>query len=170
MKKKILTFLFFYILTTLILMLTSCTGDNISDDNVGNNLVPSASNSWIEPFHTMGGTTEDVKRYMELRMNDLPMSELSSEYSIQLVYSKPDSAEGIMYSFAKTDGGLYSVIDTERKNVMPDVLEYLQNHYTSIMTMSQDEYMFTNESYDIIINVTKISDYYFNVNYSFVSL
>lgn len=67
------------------------------------------------------------------------------------------------------DGSLYSVIDTERSVNRGLVIDYLKKHYTLV---SADEaslqYCFTNPDKSMVITTMKISDSYFNVNYSLV--
>jgi hypothetical protein len=68
---------------------------------------------WTEPFHVNGASVVDVKSYMVSAIPGLSLTENATKTNIQLVYSKPGTSEGILYSFSPVDGGLYSVIDTE---------------------------------------------------------
>ena len=67
------------------------------------------------------------------------------------------------------DVSLYSVIDTEQSVNRGLVIDYLKKHYTLV---SADEaslqYCFTNQNKSMVITTMKISDSYFNVNYSLV--
>ena len=77
--------------------------------------------------------------------------------------------EGVLYSFSCIDGSLYSVIDTERSATRGLVIDYLKKHYTLV---SADEaslqYCFTNQNKSMVITTMRVSDFYFNVNYSLV--
>ena len=112
MKKKMIIFLLSYIVTTLVLFLASCGDDN---EILGDTSTVTLSNhdSWVEPYHVKGGDVCDVQSFMSARMADLTMSELNTEQSTHLAYSRDNPPAGIMYSFSSVDGGLYSIIDTE---------------------------------------------------------
>lgn len=167
MKKQIITFVVFYILTTLLLALTSCGNDNDMIDAIDQ--TQPSSQSWTEPYHIKGGSVTEVKSFMASQMKDYTLSVITSENSIHLNYSRDKSVAGILYSFSTVDGALYSVIDTEPTNLLPEVLAYLDSHYNAIVTCTADEYMYTTEDYCSIIIVSKVSDTHFNITYSFVS-
>ena len=77
--------------------------------------------------------------------------------------------EGILYSFSRLDRSLYSVIDTERSVNRGLVIDYLKKHYTLVSVDEASlQYCFTNPDKSMVITTMKISDSYFNVNYSLV--
>lgn len=90
--------------------------------------------------------------------------------SFQLVYATGNGNEAILYSFLQSDSTLYSVIDTERISNSRLIIDYLKQHY--ILVSANDEaslqYCFTTEDKSMVITTIKVTDLYFNVNYSFV--
>lgn len=120
---------------------------------------------WTEPFHIMGANVDEVKSYMAQSMKRYRKLAETSGDNIQLTFMTGQGSEGVLYSFSRLDGSLYSVIDTDRGLV----IDYLKKHYTLV---SADEaslqYCFTNQDKSMVITTMKISDSYFNVNYSLV--
>lgn len=124
---------------------------------------------WTEPFHIMGANVDEVKSYMAQSMKRYRQVAETSGDNIQLTYMTGQGSEGVLYSFSRLDGSLYSVINTERSVNRGLVIDYLKKHYTFV---SADEaslqYCFTNQDKSMVITTMKISDSYFNVNYSLV--
>ena len=145
---------------------TSCGNDDPTED-IGNSEIK--LDVWTEPFHIMGANVDEVKSYMAQSMKRYrPVAETSGD-NIQLTYMTGQGSEGILYCFSRLDGSLYSVIDTERSVSRGLVIDYLKKHYTLV---SADEaslqYCFTNQDKSMVITTMKVSDSYFNVNYSLV--
>ena len=90
--------------------------------------------------------------------------------SFQLAYATGNGNEAILYSFLQSDSTLYSVIDTELISNSRLIIDYLKKHY--ILVSANDEaslqYCFTTKDKSMVITTMKITDSYFNVNYSFV--
>ena len=124
---------------------------------------------WTEPYHVMGANVDEVKSYMAQSMKRYRQVAETSGDNIQLTFMTGQGSEGVLYSFSRLDGSLYSVIDTERSVNRGLVIDYLKKHYTLV---SADEaslqYCFTNPDKSMVITTMKISDSYFNVNYSLV--
>ena len=124
---------------------------------------------WTEPFHIMGANVDEVKSYMAQSMKRYRQVAETSGGNIPLTYMTGQGSEGVLYSFSRLDGSLYSVIDTEQSVNRGLVIDYLKKHYTLV---SADEaslqYCFTNQNKSMVITTMKISDSYFNVNYSLV--
>lgn len=138
---------------------TSCGNDDPTED-IGN--PETKLDVWTEPFHIMGANVDEVKSYMAQSMKRY-------RQVAELTYMTGQGSEGVLYSFSRLDGSLYSVIDTERSVNRGLVIDYLKKHYTLV---SADEaslqYCFTNQNKSMVITTMKISDSYFNVNYSLV--
>jgi hypothetical protein len=144
-------------------IVTSCS----KDEDILQDVEASTTYEWFEPFHSKGASSEQVKDFMSAQNNVLSLTEHSSAYGTQLVYSDQKSAKGIVYSFSIVDNGLYSVIDTEPKSIWYQVQEYLQEHY-SFLSSSSDGMMFTTTDKSTVVKMTKVSDEYFNLTYNFV--
>ena len=102
-------------------------------------------------------------------------NESSSTANYQLVYSGFYESTGVIYSFTKQEGGLYSVIDTELCVNKSVIIKYLKEHYSLVSGAgagSDDEniqYLFTTSDKSTVITTLKVSDECFNVSYSFVT-
>ena len=130
--------------------------------------------SWTEPFHDKSGTPDKVKSYMTSSMSRYSLvTENTGTSSTQLAYASGTLKEGVIYSFGRTTGTLYSVIDTELTVNKSVILKYLNEHYSPIPGSTSNEamlrYRFTNSDRSIIISTMKVSDTCFNIDYSFVS-
>ena len=147
------------------MMLMASCSDEVDD------LVPENATSdeatWTEPYHVKGASPEEVESFMASWKQGLSFSIPSSTSCLQLVYSKTNSMEGVMYSFS-FDRTLYSVIDTEPVTRWNEVQEYLNLHYV-LVSASESAWMFTTQSHNMIVSLDKVTDYYFNVSYSFVT-
>mgnify|MGYP000509211789 FL=1 len=109
--------------------------------------------------------------YMSGTMNHYHFeAESKNADSFQLAYTTGNGNEAILYSFLRNDSTLYSVIDTELISNSRLIIDYLKKHY--ILVSANDEaslqYCFTTVDRSIVITTMKVSDLYFNVNYSFV--
>lgn len=87
---------------------------------------------WTEPFHIMGANVDEVKSYMAQSMKRYRQVAETSGDNIQLTYMTGQGSEGVLYSFSRLDGSLYSVIDTERSVNRGLVIDYLKKHYTFV--------------------------------------
>lgn len=150
------------------LLLTSCGDDDITEET---EKPTSELKVWIEPYHIRGGTIEDVVSYMGSSMKRYHLeSESQTSDNIQLAYSTGNGNEGVLYSFSRLDSMLYSIIDTEYVVNSRLIIDYLKKHYTLVTITSETDlqYCFTNADKAMVITTMKVSDYYFNVIYSFV--
>ena len=90
-----------------------------------------------------------------------------------LVYSGSYESTGVIYSFTKHEGGLYSVIDTELCVNKSVIIKYLKDHYSIVSGAGNDDqniqYLFTTPDKSTVITTLKVSDECFNVSYSFVT-
>ena len=122
---------------------TSCGNDDPTED-IGN--PETKLDVWTEPFHIMGANVDEVKSYMAQSMKRYRQVAETSGDNIQLTYMTGQGSEGVLYSFSRLDGSLYSVIDTEQSVNRGLVIDYLKKHYTLV---SADEaslqYCFTNQ-------------------------
>ena len=100
-------------------------------------------------------------------------NETSSTANYQLVYSGSYESTGLIYSFTKHEGGLYSVIDTELCVNKSVIIKYLKEHYSLVSGAGSDDeniqYLFTTPDKTTVITTLKVSDECFNVSYSFVT-
>ena len=95
--KKYLSIAILLMLMATPLVFTSCGGDDLVEGI--ENQEPTAE-IWIEPYHIKGASVEDVKIYMDSRMNHFTMSEQVSAGCVKLVYSDKRTGAGIVYSFS----------------------------------------------------------------------
>lgn len=151
------------ILMAQVWIVTSCS----KDEDILLDVEASATFEWFEPFHSKGASSDQVKDFMAAQSNVLSLTEHSSAYGTQLVYSDLKSTKGIVYSFSIVDNGLYSVIDTEPISIWYQIQQYLQEHYT-FLSSSSDGMMFTTTDKSTVVKMTKVSDEYFNLTYNFV--
>ena len=135
--------------------LTSCSSDDELLPDTPEVLKPTITN-WIEPWHIQGSGIDEVKAY-----------------NYQLVYSGSYESTGVIYSFTKHEGGLYSVIDTELCVNKSVIIKYLNEHYSLVSGAGSDDeniqYLFTTPDKSTVITTLKVSDECFNVSYSFVT-
>ena len=87
---------------------------------------------WTEPYHIMGANVDEVKSYMAQSMKRYRQVAETSGDNIQLTFMTGQGSEGVLYSFSRLDGSLYSVIDTERSVNRGLVIDYLKKHYTLV--------------------------------------
>lgn len=165
--KKFLSVAVLLILMATPLVLTSCNNDDLTEDieNTGTKL-----DVWIEPCHIKGANVDVVKSYMTQSMTRYRLlSETSTAGNIQLTYVTGNEKEGIVYSFSSFDGSLYSVIDTEYIVNREIIIDYLKKHYTLVNADEKNiQYCFANNDKSMVITTTKVSEFHFNVNFSFV--
>ena len=165
-KKNYLSIAILLMLMASPVIFTSCGNDEPTEDIES---PETKLDVWTEAFHIMGANVDEVKSYMSQSMKRYrPVAETFGD-NIQLTYMTGQGSEGVLYCFSRLDGSLYSVIDTERSVNRGLVIDYLKKHYTLV---SADEaslqYCFTNQDKSMVITTVKISDSYFNVNYSLV--
>ena len=146
------------ILMAQVLVVTSCS----QDEDILQDIL-----EWFKPFHIKGASSDLVKDFMAGQSHVLSLTEHSSAYGTQLVYSDTKSAKGIIYSFSIVDNGLYSVIDTEPMSIWHQVQEYLQEHY-AMLSSSSDGMMFTTTDKSTVVKMDNVSGDYFNLTYNFV--
>lgn len=155
------------------LITTSCSNDDESFENDPQLNKPTITH-WVEPYHVKDGTVDDAKAYMSVAMGRYGLSgESSNTSSIQLRYSTGMNDEGVLYSFVKNTGTLYSVIDTELIVNSEIIFKYLNDKYEEVPGAYKNEarlqYTFTNQDKSIVITSIRVSDVCFNIDYSFVS-
>ena len=153
--------------------LTSCSSDDELLPDTPEVLKPTITN-WIEPWHIQGSGIDEVKAYMSTSMYGYTLTnESSSTANYQLVYSGSYKSTGLIYSFTKHEGGLYSVIDTELCVNKSVIIKYLKEHYSLVSGAGSDDeniqYLFTTPDKTTVITTLKVSDECFNVSYSFVT-
>ena len=162
--KNVITFAISLLAMASMMLMASCS-DEVDD------LVPENATSdeatWTEPYHVKGASPEEVESFMASWKQGLSLSIPSSTSCLQLVYSKPSSMEGVVYSFS-FDRTLYSVIDTEPMANWNKVLEYMNLHYV-LVSSGESAWMFTTQSHDMVVCLDKVTDDYFNVSYAFVT-
>ena len=100
------------------------------------------------------------------------MNQARQTANYQLVYSGSYESTGVIYSFTKHEGGLYSVIDTELCVNKSVIIKYLKEHYSLVAGAGSDDkniqYLFTTPDKSTVITTLKVSEC-FNVSYSFVT-
>lgn len=164
--KKYLSIAILLMMMALPVVFTSCGND---DPMGGGRESGNKTGRLDSPFHIMGANVDEVKSYMAQSMKRYRQVAETSGDNIQLTFMTGQGSEGVLYSFSRLDGSLYSVIDTERSVNRGLVIDYLKKHYTLV---SADEaslqYCFTNQDKSMMITTMKVSDSYFNVNYSLV--
>ena len=111
---------------------------------------------------------------MSTSMNGYTLTkEATSPANYQLMYSGSFESTGVIYSFTKHEGGLYSVIDTELCVNKSVIIKYLKEHYSLVSGAGSDDeniqYLFTTSDKSTVITTLKVSDECFNVSYSFVT-
>ena len=162
-----------YFLSAILSLLVATVFTSCGDDDITDEIEPPTSELkvWIEPYHVKGASLDEVMTYMSGTMNRYHFeSESKNADSFQLAYTTGNGNEAILYSFLRNDSTLYSVIDTELISNSRLIIDYLKKHY--ILVSANDEaslqYCFTTVDRSIVITTMKVSDLYFNVNYSFV--
>ena len=145
--------------------LSSCSNDDVLPDDQ-----EQVMTEWIEPFHVKDASVEDVKSYMASTMKSHRLvAENTTADNIQLVYATSNTNVGVLYSFSKLTGTLYSVIDTELTANSALIINRLIENY---MLVSSDkaslQYLFTTPDKSMVISTVKVSETCFNINYSIV--
>ena len=165
MKKYFLTAILSLLVAT---VFNSCGNDDISEEM---EKPTSELKVWIEPYHAKGASLDEVTSFMGSTMNRYHFkAEEKTADSFQLAYTTGNGNEAILYSFLQSDSTLYSVIDTELISNSRLIIDYLKKHYilVSANDVASLQYYFTTEDKTMVITTMKITDSYFNVNYSFV--
>ena len=165
MKKYFLSAILSLLMAT---VFTSCGDDDITDEI---ETPTSELKVWIEPYHVKGASLDEVMNYMSGTMNRYHFeSESKNADSFQLAYTTGNGNEAILYSFLRNDSTLYSVIDTELISNSRLIIDYLKKHY--ILVSANDEaslqYCFTTEDKSMVITTMNVSEFCFNVEYSFI--
>ena len=150
---------------------TTVSGGTIAGDTVNNGTLDGTT---IEGTLENNGTVEDAKAYMSDAMNRYALSgETSNSSSIQLRYTTGVNDEGVLYSFTKHTGSLYSIIDTELVVNGDIIFKYLNDKYDEVPGAYKNEarlqYTFTNQDKSMVITTVRVSDVCFNIDYSFIS-
>ena len=166
---------FYYAISTLLMassvITTSCSNDDDSLNEIRSDK-PTITH-WVEPYHVKDGTVEDTKAYMSDAMQRYGLSgETSNSSSIQLRYTTGVNDEGVLYSFTKHTGSLYSIIDTELVVNGDIIFKYLNDKYDEVPGAYKNEarlqYTFTNPDKSMVITTVRVSDVCFNIDYSFI--
>lgn len=168
----------FYSASILLMMaipviITSCSSED--DDSMNESpLNKPTITHWVEPYHEKDGTVNETKAYMSAFMGRYELTgENSNSGSIQLRYSTGVNDEGVLYSFAKNTGILYSVIDTELVVNSEIIFKYLNEKYDEVLGAYKNDarlqYTFTNYDKSVVITTVRVSDICFNIDYTFVS-
>ncbi|CDA75148.1 putative uncharacterized protein [Bacteroides sp. CAG:530] len=166
--KKFLSNAILLILMATPLAFTSC-GDDDPTEVIEN--PETKLDVWIEPYHVKGANADAAKSYMAQSMKRYWLqSETSTASCIQLTYVTGKGNEGILYSFSPQDGALYSIIDTEHATNSGLVIDYLKKHYKLVIAdETKSQYSFISQDKAVVINVVRVSESYFNVEYTFVN-
>lgn len=165
--KKYFSFAIASMLMAAPLLFCSCGND---DDIIPDENQEQVITEWIEPYHVKNSMIDDVKAYMASSMKKHHLvNETSSSEIVQLSYSTGNANVGILYSFSKVSGNLYSVIDTELTVNSPVIIEHLQKHYSLVSSDKASlQYCFTTQDRSIVITTVKVSESCFDINYTFV--
>lgn len=152
---------------------TSCSSEDDDFMNESQLNKPTITN-WVEPYHEKDGTVNETKAYMSVSMGRYELTgENSNLGSIQLRYSTGVNDEGVLYSFTKHTGSLYSIIDTELVVNGDIIFKYLNDKYDEVPGAYKNEarlqYTFTNQDKSMVITTVRVSDVCFNIDYSFIS-
>jgi hypothetical protein len=127
--KKYLSIAFLLLMMASPVVFTSCGNDDPMEE------VESPETKldvWTEPYHIMGANVDEVESYMAQSMKRYRQVAETSGDNIQLTFMTGQGSEGVLYSFSRLDGSLYSVIDTERSVNRGLVIDYLKKHYTLV--------------------------------------
>ena len=152
---------------------TSCSKeDDLIPEEIGTS--QSAAGTWIEPYHIKDASVDEVKAYMSQNKKEYQLvSEGTNLACFQLVYITGYGREGILYSFTRNTGLLYSVVDTEPMTNKSIVLDYLNSHYSLVDGVENSNtdilYTYTNASKSLVLTMQAITDEEFNVTYIFVT-
>ena len=147
------------------LFLSSCSNDDLLPEDK-----EQVMTEWIEPCHVKDASVDEVKSYMATSMKSHRLvSENTTADNIQLAYATSNANVGVLYSFSKLTGLLYSVIDTELLANSSVVIDRLQDNYTLVSSDKASlQYLFTTPDKSMVITTVKVSECCFNINYSFV--
>ncbi len=147
---------------------TSCGNDDMTDSDGESGSVLEVR---TEPYHERESSADDVRSYMALYMTryHLTAGTVTAD-DTQLAYKTGQGDEGILYNFSSPDGTLHSVISTELTVNSRVVPAYLKEHYPLVSASDESplQYRFTTADKSVAITTMKVSDTYFNVNYSLV--
>ena len=146
-------------------LLCSCSDDDIVPEDQ-----EQVMTEWIEPYHVKDASVDEVKSYMASSMkNHRLIAESTTAENIQLAYATSNTNVGVLYSFSKLTGSLYSVIDTELTTNSTVIINFLRDHYNLVSSdKSSLQYCFATQDKSMVITTVKVSDSCFNINYTFV--
>lgn len=164
--KKYFSFAIITVMMVIPMFLSSCGEDDlIPDDNQEQVMM-----EWTEPFHAKNSSIEEVKAFMASSMKSYRLvAETSTGENIQLSYSTSNPNVGVLYSFSKVTGQLYSVIDTELTANSSMIINFLRDHYDVVSSNNASlQYCFATPDMSMVITTVKVADNYFNINYTFV--
>lgn len=160
MNKTIFISIFSFMMATTAL-LTSCSKDEPFED-----IIPDQSAKWVEPYHIMSSSMEQVKLFMANEMKDFtPRNSQTNTLS----YSKSNDICGILYCFSPVTGELYSVIDTELLSNKDSIHKTLKEHYASLDDPSTGITYYYNSDKSLAIVVSDYDESYCNVTYAKVT-
>ncbi len=98
------------------------------------------------------------------------INQTSTASHTQLTSVTGKGNEGILYSFSPQGGALYSIIDTEHATNSGLVIDYMKKHYKLVIAdEANSQYSFTSQDKAVVINVVRVSESCFNVEYTFVN-
>lgn len=160
MNKTIFISIFSIMMATTSL-LTSCSGEEPFED-----IIPNQSVKWVEPYHIMSSSMDQVKLFMANDMKDF--APRSSQINT-LSYSKSNDMCGILYCFSPVTGELYSVIDTELLSSKESICKTLKEHYASLDDPTTGITYYYNSDKSLAIVVSDYDDTYCNVTYAKVT-
>ena len=164
--KKYFSFAIIIVMMAAPMFLSSCgEDDRIPDDNQEQVMM-----EWTEPFHAKNSSIEEVKAFMASSMKSYRLvAETYTAENTQLSYSTSNPNVGVLYSFSKVTGQLYSVIDTELTANSSMIINFLRDHYDVVSSNNASlQYCFATPDKSMVITTVKVADNYFNINYTFV--
>jgi hypothetical protein len=158
-KTIFISILLFMMATTA--LLTSCSEEDTFED-----IIPNQTAKWIEPYHIMSSSMDQVKLFMANEMKDF---KARSSQANTLAYSKSNDMCGILYCFSPVTGELYSVIDTELLSSKASIHKTLKEHYASLDDPATGNTYYYNTDKSLAIVVSDYDNTYCNVTYAKVS-
>lgn len=147
MRKSITTAIFSFFIGGSMCLISCNSNDDILEELDD---VQTENTQWVEPFHTIGSSAEQVKTFMANSMKAYSLQNEITSLCFQLSYSNGKGQEGVLYSFWLHNGQLYSVIDTESMDKKESIIAYLRQHY-NFVGESDGQLMFTNKDKTIVI-------------------
>lgn len=164
--KKYFSIAILTVMMAALMFLTSCGEDDLIPDDSQEQVMM----EWTEPFHVENSSIEEVKAFMASSMKSYRLvAETYTAENTQLSYSTSNPNVGVLYSFSKVTGQLYSVIDTELTANSSMIINFLRDHYDVVSSNNASlQYCFATPDKSMVITTVKVADNYFNINYTFV--